>query len=109
MVTSSSKDNKDTSPVDAKPATPVTAKEKNSDKDRAYQDVTDSQGDDDSDTHICQAMQTAAKLRASAKERPATESACGEMDSRKTKRLKRLQAQLSYDYKDEPALWGKRL
>ena len=30
-------------------------------------------------------------------------------DWRKFKRLKRLQAQLSYNYKDEPALWGKRL
>ena len=29
--------------------------------------------------------------------------------SPRTKKLIRLQTQLSYDYKDEPALWGKRL
>ena len=32
-----------------------------------------------------------------------------ESDSRKAKRLKRLKSQLSYDYKDEPALWSKSL
>ena len=30
-------------------------------------------------------------------------------DWRKFKRLKRLQEQLSYDYKGEPALWGERV
>lgn len=108
QTTSSTEDyNNGEKPADPE-KTPVD--EGHTDPDSEDEDAdTDKEDDDKKDSPEKTIWTVGPRAFEHLRETPSKRPSQNDTASPKTKRLRRLQSQLSYDYKDEPALWGKRL